>query len=578
MFTKKILHQQSSQNIFHVFTILACSILLLYRSFFSFTWSDESFYLTIVHRLWLGEIMFVDEWYTTQLSAPLLLPFYSFFQRITQGSDGVYLYFRFLYWLLSSISTFFIYFKIKKWNSSITALFCSLIYMFYSRANIFGLSYYNTTLTFVLLGVVFIYHNCMLQRPRFFDLYITGIFFALAVVITPYLSIAYIGISLFFLIYKKTRIYWKALFNVVLGTGTTALLYLSYVFNKVSLSDIISNIPHVLNEPELQKTNPLLAFPLIFLRIAWRYKWTILPYILLLFYILYKHKKNSSFSAKNRKVIILINLLIFTVNFFLSSNLLGCVNIALALYGLIILVYKNSLTSSLKSILNTFYLSGFCVVLTFTFSSDTGLDAMAIGFVFLSIGTILCLFQNINKTESQQEYFLIKVVIISVILQTAFLRIFSVYRDAPLNQLSTQISSGPAKYLYTTPEHEKQYTDLENDINLYVRDNDKVFYTVNCFWAYLCTKNEYGTPSSWRVGMNSPRLTEYFSINPKKIPTCIFVLRPEYGNFESSFIQGNEKTERPNENKLKGFLYDYIKMNNYETIEAKSSIIFRKRN
>lgn len=554
-----------------------CSLLLFIRCFYSFTWSDESFYLTIVHRLWLGELMFIDEWYTTQLSAPLLLPFYALYQWVTGGNEGVYLYYRLLYWLFSTTTAFLFFFKLKKWNHSLTALFCALIYLFYSRANIGGLSYYNTTLTLVLLGTLLIYEHLMDNTSKKIKLFLTGILFALAVVVTPYLAIPYIGITIFLFLYKKTRVYWHHIIIVVSGTATTAILYLTYVLSKVSISDIISSIPHVLNEPELQKTNPLLAIPLIFVRIAWRYKWTFLLYLFLIAYICHKHYKKQTFALKEIKWIWGINFAIFTVNSYLSSNLIGCINVAFVLFGIISILYYKSWNFQMTKIAQSFAISGISIVFSFTFSSDTGLDAMSIGFVILAMGMVLSIFQNNSILENKFLYRIMIIIITTVILQTAFLRLVSVYRDAPLYELNTQLTSGPAKYLYTTTEHAEQYYNLQNDISTYVRENDKVFYTKNCFWAYLCTENEYGVPTSWRIGMDSPRLADYYTLNPEKIPTCIFVLKPEYGKFESSLVQNNEKADRPNENKLEGFLYDYILENEYEMIEAESSVIFRKR-
>lgn len=568
--------KQILNNIIPLIIISICSILLFIRCFYSFTWSDESFYLTIVHRLWLGELMFIDEWYTTQLSAPLLLPFYTLYQWITGGSEGVYLYYRLLYWLFSTTTAFLVFFKLKKWNHSLAALFCALIYLFYSRANIGGLSYYNTTLTLILLGTLLIYGHLMDNSLKKLELFFTGIFFALAVVITPYLAIPYIGITIFLLLYKKTRIYWQHIIMVISGTAVTAIIYLTYVLSKVRISDIISNIPHVLNEPELQKTNPLLAIPLIFIRIIWRYKWTFLLYLFLMVYICYKHYKKQTFTLKESKWIWGINVAIFTINSYLSSNLIGCINIAFVLFGIISILYYTSWNSQTTKIAQSFAVSGISIVFSFTFSSDTGLDAMSIGFVILAMGMVLFLFQNNGIRENKFLYRIMVIVVTSVILQTAFLRLISVYRDAPLYELDIQLTSGPAKYLYTTTEHAEQYYNLQNDILSYVRENDKVFYTKNCFWAYLCTKNEYGVPTSWRIGMDSPRLADYYTLNPEKIPTCIFVLKPEYGKFESSLVQNNEKTDRPNENKLEGYLYDYILENEYEMIETESSVIFRK--
>ena len=570
--------KQIFESVIPVLIIGICSIFLFIRCFFSFTWSDESFYLTIVHRFWLGESMFTDEWYTTQLSAPLLLPFYALYQWITGGNEGVYLYYRLLYWLFSFTTAFFVFFKLKKWNCSLSALFCALIYLFYSRANIGGLSYYNTTLTLVLLGILLIYDHLMNHSFKKIELFLTGIFFALAVVITPYFAIPYMGITIFLLLYKKTRIYWRHILMTVSGTIVTAITYLSYVLSKVNISDIILNIPHVLNEPELQKTNPILAIPLILIRIAWRYKWTFLPYMCLIVYVCYKHYKKQRFTSKEIKWIWTINLAIFIVNFYQSVNLIGCINIAFVLFGITLIVFYKDWNSKITKIVQSFFIGGFSIIFSFTFSSDTGLDAMSIGFVILAIGMVLLVFQNNHILGNKILYRTMIIVITGIILQTAFLRLASVYRDAPLNELNAQISSGPAKYLYTTPEHAEQYYNLQRDIMAHVREDDKVFYTKNCFWAYLCTKNEYGVPTSWRIGMDSPRLEEYYTLNPRKIPTCIFVLKPEYGKFESSLIQNNEKVERPNENQLEGFLYDYIIENNYEIIESKSSLIFRKRN
>lgn len=553
-----------------------CSLLLLIRCFFSFSWSDESFYLTVVHRFWLGERIFADEWYTTQLSTPLLLPFYALYQWFTGGNEGVYLYFRLLYWLISSATAFFTYIKLRKWNQPLTAVFCALMYLFYSRANIGGMSYYNMTLTFVLLATLLIYEQLMEKRAKGIELFGVGVLLALAVVNTPFLAIPYFIIVGILLICRKSRCWWKEIFKVIAGTSGTAVVYLIYVLNKVSIAEILLNIPYILNEPELQKTNPVLAIPMMFARIVWRYKWTILPYIFLFLYICYKRWNKQELTKKENKWFWGINLGIFIVNYYLSSNMIGCINIALVLLGVMVLFYYNGNQEGKKIIFQTFGVSGASVVFGFAFSSDTGLDAMTIGFVLLAMGNLLLLFGNKNIQRNKLVYYVLTTVVIMVLVQSAFLRIGSVYRDAPLKKIDTQITSGPAKYLYTTAEHKEQYRNLQNDIIKYVREDDKVFYSKNCFWGYLCTENEYGVPSSWRMSFNSPRLEEYYVLNPDKIPTCIFVLKPEYGNFESSLIQNNEKADRPNENQIDGFLYNYILENKYEVIDTESSLVFRR--
>lgn len=553
------------------------SVCIFIRCFYSFTWSDESYYLAVTHRFWLGERMIADEWFTSQLSAPLMLPFYSLFQWITGGNDGVYLYFRLLYWGISTITAVMTYRLLRRQNSILPSLACSFIYIFYSRANIGGMSYYNMTLTFVLLAVLLIYDQFDRKKPSRVKLYLTGIFLALAIVNTPYLAFPYLLIGVVLLISKKCWRYRKEVFRGFAGTAFTGIGYLGYVFYKVPVREIIINIPHILNEPELQRTNPVMVIPLIIARIVWRYVWTIGVIACIFVYIRYRKQKKKEFTAGQIKGIITVNLLVFIINSYLSSDLIGCINIAGTLFfgSLLYLLYDRKAME--KNTLILFLTAGFSMVLGFSFSSDTGLDAMSVGFVLIAMGVLTEVFKLKEVKKNQFLLGTVVVVVSVMIIQTGILRLFSVYRDAPIGQLNEQIADGPGKYLYTTKEHERQYSGLKQAIEEYVREEDIVFYSKSCYWSYLCTNNEYGTPSSWRMALNSSRLEEYFSLNPQKIPTCIFVLNPLYGSYESSMIQNNEKEEFPNTNTEEGFLYDYITENNYEKIELECATIYRSR-
>ncbi len=547
------------------------SLLLLVRCFYSFSWSDESFYLTVAHRFWLGERIIADEWYTTQLSTPLLLPFYALFQWFTGGNEGVYLYFRLLYWLISTLSAFFTYFILKKNNSVMASLICALLYFTYSRANIGGMSYYNMTLTCVLVAVLLIYEQIFLKRFVGWKLYFTGILLAAAVVNTPFLALMYLLTGAILFLNKKCRVYWKELLWTVAGTLTAAVLYMGYVLSKVSIGEMLLNIPHILNEPEIQSTNPFLVIPLIFLRIAWRYRWTIGLYIVSVFYMLLKRRKRIQLSEKEIHGLLTVDMLVFLINVWLSWGLIGCINIAGTLFLGLFLLLSGKWEKIDKGVLGVFGVAGFSISIGFSFSSDTGLDAMTIGFVLIVMGSILLAFKQ------QRFRKLIAAVAWIMVLQTMTLRLFSVYRDAPLSELKTPLEAGPAKYLLTTEAHAGQYDALRAAIEQYVREDDIVFYSKWCFWSYLCTNNSYGAPSSWRMPLDSPRLEEYYDLNPEKIPTCIFVLNPSYGDFESSLIQGNEKADYPNENREEGYLTDYIREHDYEVIELDCATIYRSK-
>ena len=187
-----------------ILILVACSIGLFIRSFYSFSWSDESFYLTLVHRFWLGERMIVDEWNPAQLSMLLLLPFYSIYQRITGGNEGIYLYFRLIYLGISAFIAFLTYMKLKKHNSRVASLICALLYLLYSRANIGGMSYYNMTLSNVLLAVILLYDCICEKKGHKIKLYIVGILLAFAIINTPFLAFSYAAIGIYFILKKNT--------------------------------------------------------------------------------------------------------------------------------------------------------------------------------------------------------------------------------------------------------------------------------------------------------------------------------------------------------------------------------------
>lgn len=560
-----------------ILILAACSIGLFIRSFYSFSWSDESFYLTLAHRFWLGERVIVDEWFTTQLSTLLLLPFYALYQGMTGGNEGVYLYFRLLYLGISIFIAFFTYFKLKKRNLRMASLICALLYLLYSRANIGGMSYYNMTLSCVLLAVILLYDQIYEKEWGKNKLYLTGILLAFAIINTPYLAFPYVVIGMYLLFKKQYGFFRREILMVIAGTIMIAILYVGYILYKVPANELLLNIPYILNEPELQRTNPILAIPVILARIIWRYKWTIWISTLLTIYIFYKKRKNVLFSKKEINLLVNINLIVFIINSYLAQGLLGCIYIAGVLFAVPVIYTFGRWQKIDKNIIGLFGIAGMSLILGFSFSSDTGLDAMTIGFVILAMGAVLLIFQLGEVKREQILLGTVLVVFSIMIFQTGILRFFSVYRDAPINQLNTQITSGPAKYLYTTEEHTRQYDELRAAINQYVREDDLVFYSKSCFWSYLCSNNEYGVPSSWRMAFDSPRLQEYYELNPEKIPTCIFVLNPAYGSFESSLIQNNEKVPYPNENNIAGYLYDYIERCGYNKIELECATIYRSQ-
>lgn len=552
---------------------------LIIRSFLSFCWSDESFYLTVVHRLWLGESLIKDEWFFSQVFAPLLLPFYSLYIMIKGNNEGIYLAFRILAVLWNIGLAYYMYHLLQKKYKAGIALSATCVYLLYSRGNIGGMSYYNMTLSFVLWAMLLIYGGIMKEtsgKQLSVRMFFVGILIALAVACTPYLAIGYLPAAAILLFFKRWKKYRKCVIMILAGTFCAFIIYLIFVLARATVMEIWQSIPYILNETEMQKTHPVFAALYLPGRIIYRFKYTIFVTFLIICYTLFvKFKQHKTIEGRYIKILSVINFCVFLFNAYLSRNMVGCINIALIIFIIPYILMIGSMKKLEKEPVLLFVIPGICMICAFTFSSDTGLDAMTIGYVLVAIGAILCA-ASIGRENGWQKRILCTV-LIATLIQTGFLRIFSVYRDDSLLKMNAQITEGPAKYLFTSKEHEKQYDEVLGVIREYVTDDDTVFYTKLCCWAYLCSNSSYGTPSSWRISLDSPRLEEYYTVNPHKIPTCVVILKPEYGQFRSVFIQGNEVVSAPNDNKKEGFLWEYMQKQEYEKIETDCAYIYKSK-
>ena len=129
------------------YIILGLSVLiLLWKSFYGFCWSDESFYLSVTDRFFRGDMPIRDEWQPTQLENVLNVPLYALYITVTGSNDGIYLFFRLVYVILEGIAAFSIFTLLKKSVSEFTAFLASMFMLYYSHLNIATISYYTISL------------------------------------------------------------------------------------------------------------------------------------------------------------------------------------------------------------------------------------------------------------------------------------------------------------------------------------------------------------------------------------------------------------------------------------------------
>ncbi|MBQ7464766.1 MAG: hypothetical protein IJS86_07890, partial [Lachnospiraceae bacterium] len=132
----------------------ACAFLLLIRAFFGFCSSDEPFYLSTTKRLFEGDLIFVHEWFPTQLSSIVLLPFYALFVTLTGSTAGIILYFRILYIAVTLVISIISFRIIRSQYTVAAAMSVSLFMLFYAHLNIATLSYYTMSFEFFVFAML----------------------------------------------------------------------------------------------------------------------------------------------------------------------------------------------------------------------------------------------------------------------------------------------------------------------------------------------------------------------------------------------------------------------------------------
>lgn len=222
-------------------------LLLIFHSRYSFCQSDESFYIALIDRVWKGGRLFVDEWHPTQFYVPIMLPLYSLYRIIHPDGEGVILFFRITYILISFLSSLFLYRKCYKNYPAAISLIVSLIPLLYSRANIQGISYYNLCLQFSLLGFLLFFS----ERSKI-QWFVSGVFFFLAELCNPFLFFVIFTVLILATI-LLANIRKKAIY-CIFAQFSSAVIYLVWLAIKYDLMNILIQLPHLLEDNEHQQT------------------------------------------------------------------------------------------------------------------------------------------------------------------------------------------------------------------------------------------------------------------------------------------------------------------------------------
>lgn len=574
------------KEIVPVFILFCVTAVLIYRCFFSFVWSDESFYLSLVHRFWTGDRPIIDEWSGVQFYAVALLPIYSLYRMLVGSSDGVYLFFRIIMVLADFALSLYIYQSLRKKGDVWPAFLGALLFLLYTRANIHGASYYSFALFFFTWSLFLIWNE--LDKSKGQRMLLAGCTMALAVLAIPYLAVFYIAAVCMVWIVPQLCSFRKQTMWMMGGTLCCAVIYCAFLLTRAGTGDIFSNISHIFSDAEHESNNILFSIVFWLARIANRYKYTLPGLAMAFIYVLCRKGRKIKCNFYTDIMYVITNLAIFAINIIVSDDMAGCVNIAVGILAVFLCFLSSSSQNAvLKRAVWLVFFPGLIFSMLFHYASNTGLDAITVGFAVCVTVSPLMIGEGIkglllgSGTTEKLVRGAAFVLLAVAAFQSGWLRLSGVYRDGAMSELNVQLSLGPAKYLYTTEEHAVQYMDLLKTVERTcdVGENERIVFVEMAPWAYLCVKAPCGAPSPCRFweGLSEDNLKKYYEESPERFPAYVCDVAPEYGSFRSVYIQRNERGERPNGTDAGNWLIEAVQSLGYEEEKTSCGIIYQRK-
>lgn len=548
----------------------------LWKCYYGFGGNDESFYLTIPHRLTLGDSLLGDEWHLTQLSGFLLLPFVWLYTMITQSTVGIIFAARVFYVICHAVIVCVIYSRLKKYGYF--SVFGCVLYFLFTPFDIMALSYNTMGLDLIALtGVLMATADYSKKLP----LIISGLAFAGAVLCCPYLAAVYvmyiIAVGVHYVI-KKTALN-KNLFNselfsiktflwFTLGAGILAAIFLVFVLSRVSFNEIFSNLPYLLADPDHPQMGFMAKMNYYFKTIVechTHFKYVLMAYGATAIVMLLdrKRKQHRSIYLILTSAIVILALVMFMPT--MTSVYYNAIMFPMIFMGITAYVLSENKQRELFAslfVLGIFYSVALC------FSSNQYFYVTAMACTASNIASFVFIGNLIKEMKANPDnldyavpckYLAFVMTAFLIILQACFqitVKAEHCFWDSEPKQLTQTIQNGPAKGIKTTPNNAQTYEQIYADISQYQNlEKGNILFLTQKTWTYLAAEDfPYGTLSAYVTGENQnslARLRSYYSVNSKKIPKYIYIPKDsEWDNLQQILLEAQQNGYSLSENEV----------------------------
>lgn len=531
-----------------VFALLfsAAVFFALWKCPFGFGSYDDAFYLTIPHRLSMGDVLFADEWHVSQMSGLITLPLVWLYRTIAGSTDGILLAARYAYVFFHALVSLFFYLRVQKYG--LPAAAAALSWFLFTPYDIMALSYNTMAMDFILLSSLLL---ATLENRRFWAL--SGVFLAGAVLCCPYFAAAWFlyaagaGIRA---LWKRRRpagqgpdrsvLALSRLLWLTAGAAAIAALFLLYILCTCGVRGVLDNLPYILSDPEHQAMSPAVK-----LQNAWYalvhchplFRFVLAGFLVLLLVMLADRGRG------NRRAVYLTAACALTLSsygLFWSEAVdvyYNAIMLPMAFVGLTAFLLCQKRPWGLFA---TLFAGGVVYAAAVTLGSNNFFYAISMASAVTSAASLLFLGQILQEMAAERDGAAVKIrlfrgAVCAAALTVAVLLLLQVrvkarhcFMDDSPPALAAVLEHGPARGVRTTEYRAGVYERLNGELQVYkTLPRGRLLILNERSWCCLSADPmEYATFSGWISGENQAaldRLSSYYRLNPDKTPDYIFL-------------------------------------------------------
>lgn len=513
-------------------------IFCLWKLPYGFGGSDEGFYLTVAHRLTLGDSLFADEWHLSQLSAFFLYPFVSVYRAINGSNEGLMLTARYAYLIMHTAVSALIFLRLKKFG--LFAAFASVLYLVYTPFDMMCLSYNTIALDMLAVTGVMIGAAGEGDRAAFI---VGGVSFACAVVCCPYLAAAYLLFALLTGLFALPGLKkysglgfftGKNFLYFTLGILIPFVLFVVFFLRHTELERILAALPGLMSDPEHPSYSLwFMAKHYVYCIVtAHRLMLVVLGLYAVHLVLLIADKKRSTHRHLHFAFALFCSALcaaLFIPR--LSEQYYNAVVFPPVFAGFTAYIL-------LKEKHVRLFISCFALGLVYSAcvssTSNMGFLVISMAFSVVNVASLVFIGLFIAESRGVRQYkSLCLCAALFLVLFAAMLSLSKAehcFWDGAPAQLDSEITAGPAKGFITSQALADSYALIYEDMQSYREaDRDQLLIMSQIPWCYLIAEDHpYGTFSAWLSGLDDTtveRLELYYSINPHKLPAHIYIVK-----------------------------------------------------